>query len=912
MSKSNGSVSLGRLRTSAAPSHRDGVDVSFFANCFLDSPVPSLIIAPDSVVLFWNAAAERIFGWSAEEVLGRPLPIVPPGRVDEHRWIRQHTLDGQSLWQHRLTRLTKDGKPIELSLSTWPIRGAEGRVIAIIGVYADVCTEELRFRQSLAKKQLEEIERLYATAPIGLCFLDTELRFVRVNERLAQIDGLAARAHIGRRLADVVPEVAASLESIYSEVIETGVPLTERELRVATSALPGVQRDWLVSAYPLKYPDGTVLGVTVAVSDITERKRLNEELKRQETLLRLVIDAMPGVVVYVDRDYRYRFANRIYREWFQRDPVGQELAEVLGEATFEQVREGLDRALAGEQMEFEKNIRYQDREREVHLHYVPDRGPDGAVRGIVALVQDVTEQKRAERAQRDTEERFRRVVEIAAEGIWIVDTAGKTTFVNDRMAVSLGYSKEEMLGRLYVDFVAPEDRDRARPEFESCNILNPGPQEYRLRHKDGSIVWLDTTKTPMLDGNTCMGVMAMCTDVTERKKNEQRLRQAQKLESLGLLAGGVAHDFNNLLTGIMGNASLALEYTEPGSRPREMLQDVIAASERAAQLTRQLLTYAGKDQGKLKPLDIAAAAKELAPLLSASIPKMVQLSLELEDRVPLVEADPGQLQQVMMNLVINAAESIPERTPGEVKVAVGRHSLQPEDYRDAVVPIETGKTGKRHYVSFTVRDNGSGMDAATQARVFDPFFSTKFHGRGLGLSAVLGIVKGHGGTLTVRTAPEKGSVFTVLLPASRAAGRVETPAPPIPERAVTGAGTILFVDDEPGLRMIARSALEEHGYRVLLAENGRQAIAVLTENPDVHAVVLDLAMPVMSGDTAGPMMRKLRPDVPVILSSGYSESGALERVGAGIVSGFLEKPYRAGTLVAKVNEVLREYRPALS
>jgi PAS domain S-box-containing protein len=867
-----------------------------------------MIIAPDSVVLFWNVAAERLFGWSSDEVLGRRLPIIPPDRVSEHRRIRQRTLDGQSLLQRRITRLAKDGREIELSLSTWPIRGVDGRVMAVIGICTDIGTKELRFQQSLAKKQLEEIERLYATAPIGLGFLDTELRFVRVNERLAQMDGLSADAHIGRRLADMVPEVAASMEGIYREVIATGMPLSEREVRAATPALPGVQRDWQVSAYPLKRSDGTVLGVTLAVSDITEHKRLDDELRRQEMLLRHVIDAMPGLVVYVDRDYRYRFANRTYREWFQRDPVGQEIAEMLGEANFERVRDGLGRALAGEQMQFEDHIRYPDWERDVHLHYVPDRGPDGEVRGIVALVQDVTEQKRAERAQRDSEERFRRMVEIAAEGIWIVDTKGKTSFVNDRMAAILGYSKEEMLGRIYLDFLDPEERDRARATCAARKVSknsNLAPQEFCFRHKNGSVVWSDITATPLVDSAGWAGVLALCTDVTERKKNEQQLRQAQKLESLGILAGGVAHDFNNLLTGIMGNASLLLETMEPGSRSRVMLQNVITASERAAQLTRQLLTYAGKDQGKLKPLDVAAAIKELVPLLSASIPKMVRLSLELENGVPLVEADPGQLQQVMMNLVINAAESIPERTPGEVKVAVGRRRLQPEDYQDAVVPIETGN---REYVSFTVTDNGSGIDGATQARIFDPFFSTKFHGRGLGLSAVLGIVKGHGGTLTVRTTPEKGSVFTVFLPASRDARRVETPMPSMREKAATGTGTILFVDDEPGLRTIAQWTLEERGYRVLLAENGQQGIAVLAAHPEVRAVVLDLAMPVMSGDTAGPMMRSLRPDVPLILSSGYSESGALERVGAHVVTGFLEKPYRADVLVAKVEEVLH-FRP---
>jgi len=274
------------------------------ADVFRDSAVPSVILTPNGLVLFWNAAAERLFGWSADEVLGRPLTsvLVPAHRADEHRQIRLRTLEGRGFSQHRITRRVKDGRLIEVSLSTWPIRGADGRVIGIIGIYADIGAEELRFRQSLAQKQLEEVARLYATAPIGLGFLDAKLRFVRVNERLAQIDGLAAEAHVGRRLADVVPQAAASLERIYREVIATGVPLIEHELRAATPALPGVPRDWQVSAYPLKRPDGTPLGLTFAVSDITERKRLNEELKRQEMLLRIVLDGLPGEVLYIDRD----------------------------------------------------------------------------------------------------------------------------------------------------------------------------------------------------------------------------------------------------------------------------------------------------------------------------------------------------------------------------------------------------------------------------------------------------------------------------------------------------------------------------------------------------------------------------------------------------------------------------------
>jgi two-component system cell cycle sensor histidine kinase/response regulator CckA len=220
----------------------------------------------------------------------------------------------------------------------------------------------------------------------------------------------------------------------------------------------------------------------------------------------------------------------------------------------------------------------------------------------VAFVQDVTEQKKAERALRDSEERFRRMVEIAVEGIWIVDTNASTTFVNSRMADMLGYTREEMLGHPCFEFCDPEDREGARLEFEEQRgelrtVLTPEPREHHFRRKDGSSVWLDITGTPMTDDSgTFTGVLKMCADVTERKKNEQRLRQAQKLESIGILAGGVAHDFNNLLTVIIGNASLVLERTGSGSPSRTMLQSLITASERAAQLTRQLLSYAGKDR----------------------------------------------------------------------------------------------------------------------------------------------------------------------------------------------------------------------------------------------------------------------------------------------------------------------------
>ena len=246
------------LRGLSTPSREDAIDVSFFADAFRDSAVPSVIIAPDSTVLFWNTAMERLLGWSSEEAAGRLVPLVPQERWEEHLEFRRRTLAGEGHSHQRVTRRDKQGRPVEISLSTWPIRRADGRVVAIAGLYADVRAEEMRVRHFLASQQLEELERLYATAPIGLGFLDTDLCFVRVNERMAQIDGLSSEAHVGKRLAEVVPEVAAVVEGIYREAITTGAPLKDIELRAATPARPGVPRDWQISAYPLKHPDGTI------------------------------------------------------------------------------------------------------------------------------------------------------------------------------------------------------------------------------------------------------------------------------------------------------------------------------------------------------------------------------------------------------------------------------------------------------------------------------------------------------------------------------------------------------------------------------------------------------------------------------------------------------------------------------
>jgi PAS domain S-box-containing protein len=471
-------------------------------------------------------------------------------------------------------------------------------------------------------------------------------------------------------------------------------------------------------------------------------------------LLQSVIDGMPGLVSLIDREYRYRFVNEGYAKWFRRpasDFVGQPIADVLGADSLEAIRPYLERAFAGETVTFERSIAYSDATREVRATYVP------RAEGVVVLVQDITESKR-------TEQQFRTLVEVSSEGIWTVEKDGRTTFVNQRMADILGYTCEEMIGRTCLEHIHPEDLERARAGVAKRLSGDRNAREYRMIRKDGSIVWVDFTGNRLTDaqGNTT-GLLAMCTDVTERRRAQEQMQQSQKLESLGVLAGGVAHDFNNLLVGIMGNASLAAEMVGEESPAAPLLTEVLRAGERAAQLTRRMLAYAGRTERAVQPVDVNTLVSSMAPLLQASMPKTVLLRLELPEGVGAVAADEGQLQQVVINLAINAAEAIPKTGSGVVTIATALRRLTAEERQRSVIPLAAPEA---EHVVLSVTDNGVGMDAATRARIFDPFFTTKFAGRGLGLSAVLGIMKAHQGSLAIESRPGRGTTFEVLLPAA--------------------------------------------------------------------------------------------------------------------------------------------------
>jgi nitrogen-specific signal transduction histidine kinase/CheY-like chemotaxis protein len=392
-----------------------------------------------------------------------------------------------------------------------------------------------------------------------------------------------------------------------------------------------------------------------------------------------------------------------------------------------------------------------------------------------------------------------------------------------------------------------------------------------------------------------MGWLEIARDITERKRLEVHLRERQKLESVGILAGGIAHDFNNILTGILGNISLALEMTEPASPIRDLLLYASDASEKAALLIKQMLAYAGKGQFVVQAVDLSTVVRSALKLIRGSIPDNVHMRLTLADSLPSVQADETQLEQVAMNLLLNAVEAI-GTNPGAIEVRTG---IQEIDSDKAGGVYDVGSPAPGANVVLEVNDTGIGIDPSILPNIFDPFFTTKFPGRGLGLAAVSGIMRTLKGAVKVDSTPGQGTNVRILLPA----GGVRLQAGASLKKSFDA---VLVVDDEEIVRRTAEAILRNHGFQVMLAENGQQAVELFGKfQGRIALVLLDRTMPVMNGEETLRQLKAIRSDVPVVVSSGYREEEALLRFGGLDVAGFIQKPYTVRSLIEKIGRVLK-------
>ena len=796
-----------------------------------------------------------------------------------------------------------------------------------------------------------DLKNLIQATEIGTVFLDRDHRIRFFTPAAARLFNLMVQ-DVGRDIRHITTRVKD--DDVFEDIRAVTTSLIAIEKRVQTSEGESYLRRVMPYFDAAKVPSGLVLtfvDITALSRAEALTQRLNTELAQRveeldvlnrettaqrdvldqrERFIRSVTDNLPGMVGYWDRDLRCRFANPAYHEWFgvdARELLGQSIQELLGPEMFAENESYIRGALSGVRQRFEREIRKPSGELS---HVLADYIPyivGGEASGFVVLINDITERRRTEQEVRQlneelerrlvelraSEERFRRIFEGAPEGILGVDSAGKIRFVNAQIERMFGYDTGELEGQ-DIEVLVPDELRAVHSGHRRGFIARPEPRPMGKtgwimgRRRDGSVFPIQVGLSPLVSQDDVQ-VMAFITDTTRTRKLEaerdeilRKMTDAQKLESLSVLAGGIAHDFNNLLTGIMANVSMLADAGEIDDGGRDSIELILESSRRAADLCKQLLAYSGRGQFVLRTQDVSKLVEATTKLVRASsVSKRIDIRFELAPNLPPVVMDATQIRQVIMNLVINACEAVELRS-GQITIRTGVSPvtaalLQSAVFADSLTSDEC--------VFIEVSDNGSGIKEEDLVRIFEPFYTTKFTGRGLGLSAVLGIVRGHHGALTVRSEVGRGTTFRVLLPPASPAELAITPDTAAEGRTWRGSGTVLVADDETPIRSIVRRMLIRMGYEVVEASDGLEALELFARDPGRFTLVLlDLTMPGMAGAAVFVEMRRLRPDVRVLVMSGFSQDDARATLTGHVPTGFLAKPFDLAGLVAALREVM--------
>lgn len=743
-----------------------------------------------------------------------------------------------------------------------------------------------------------------------LVFMDQgALRIFELDDRIDTPDA------ISRYCMDDIIEYVTPKGAMRREIRERG-RLRNREWSFKT--LKGNLKCVTEDSYLVQDATGEEF-IQVLVRDITEQRRAQEALRASEERYRNILESIQEGYYEVDLEGSFTFFNKAMGVILGYDEVEMKGLnyrayyhdETAIRRAFKTYRDVYQTGEAVQVIDW--RVRRKDGSEailEVSISLM--RNAEGAPTGFRGIVRDLTERRTAERRLLEAEARYRELFENANDILYTHDLCGRITSVNKLGERVSGYSHEELIGKSILELVAPECRESAEDMLKRklAGIETTTRYESLLLSKSGERVPIEVSTRLILENGVPAGIQGNVRDITERVRAEEEKKRlhaqilhTQKLESLGVLAGGIAHDFNNLLVGVLGNAGLALSRMPEDAPARPYVQRIETAAQRAAGLTNQMLAYAGKGAFVVRPVDLSSLAREMSQLLAASISKSASLTYDCPAGLPMIRGDIAQLHQVIINLVINASDAIGE-TVGAIAIRTYERDLDRGQLAKLYVQdeLEPGL-----YICFEVRDTGCGMDNDTLSRIFDPFFSTKFAGRGLGLAAVLGIVRSHRGAIAVSSEPGKGTTFRIFFPAEASAAPIPQPQPPV--RAETdawrGHGYILIVDDEPQVLEVARETLVRRGFDVLCAENGLSGVRIFAEYMhEIALVLLDLTMPGLDGWQTIERIRGLRSDVPIILSSGYGEQVAIEGRQPDGPNAFIQKPYSPADLIRIVRAAL--------
>lgn len=734
-------------------------------------------------------------------------------------------------------------------------------------------------------------------------------RILFVNRRLIDVSGYTEEELIGRSPFDLIhPDDHDMVREAAMRRLSGEDPQTHYYYRAVTKE----GKTLWVEGFGARIEYQGRPAILVNFIDITGRKFAEQGLRESELRYRALIEEANDIIVTIDVGTgRISSANS-----FGEKALGYDRNDIVNRKHFGELIHPDDfKEIAGKLRErFLENKRHPNfpfrlRRADGSYMYAEANGAviydsEGEPQSYLAVIRDITERRRAEKALRESEKRYRSLFEESKDLVFIASPSGRFVDINPAGIELLGYSsKNDILNMdMAREFYANAgDRDSFMQSLGEAGFVRD--YELALKKKDGqTITVLVTANVVQSSDGKIKGYRGIMRDITRQKQLEQQLLQAQKMESLGTLAGGIAHDFNNLLGGILGYASLAKTKLPETHKIYGYVNTIEKSAARAAELTSQLLAFARGGRYEVRSVNLNNIVRETLEIIGRTFDKSIEIESCLLPKLPTIEADVSQLQQVLMNLCVNARDAMPNG--GKLTVATNVASLAGNSRKDH------RRRTEEQYVTLSVIDTGVGMDRETARRAFEPFFTTKEEGKGtgLGLSMVYGVVENHGGHVRLESEPGEGTTFTIYLPMG---GKPE--APELSENVSTEGGNelILVVDDEESIRSLAKDILEDYGYRVLLAGDGLEAIEVYREyGGQIGLVILDMIMPKMGGRETFLKLKEINPSVKALLSSGYSQNGKTVEIIKSGVLGFVQKPYQLDELLSKIRRTLIQTAPA--
>lgn len=763
-----------------------------------------------------------------------------------------------------------------------------------------------------SERRLEESDQrfrsLFDYNPDAIYSLDLEGRFTSANPSCTRITGYDPAELLGTSFVRLLePEDFERVQAHFLQALR-GEP---QSFEVAIRHRDGHRIRLSITNSPIVV-GGEIVGVFGIAEDVTERYRAQAALRESEEMFRTLIDAAPVAIVMLEPTGAVRLwnggAERIFG-WTEQEVLGLPLP-IVPEDRAAEFRSHCGRVRRGRTIEgLELRRRRKDGSLvDVSLSAAPLSGVDGEFTGIMGVLVDITERQRSQNAVRESEDRFRALTEHSSDMIVVVDESATIQYVSPSVERTLGYAPPEIVGVDAFTLIRPDDLPMMRESFESRRSESGTGEwlQFQIRHRDGSWRTMEAVGTSLFHHPAIRGLVINARDVTERiraeealNESQEQLRQSQKMEAIGQLAGGIAHDFNNLLTVIKGSTDMLLLDVGPGDPLRPDLEEIDQSVDRAANLTRQLLTFSRKQVTEPQVIDLNSVVLHTEKLLRRVLGETIEFTSSLHPGPGAVRADRGQLEQILINLAVNARDAM--AGGGRLTISTDRVALT-EARAGFPEFVPAGE-----YTLLSVADTGTGMSPEVRERVFEPFFTTKPTGRGtgIGLSTVYGIVKQSGGFIQLQSRAGEGARFAVYLPElSGPVADADAHGPSI--SASPGSGTILLVEDEPPVRNITARILERFGYTVHAPATAAAAVAVLEQHAGpLDLVITDVVMPEISGRELGERARARFSGIPILYMSGYtneafSQHGVLE---AGI--DFIQKPFSPDALIRRVQEVMR-------